>query len=203
MKDLDVVAFSGIRGDTSFFCRKLNFQNPDYNPNVNAAIIQYLASLSTAAEHGFGSFGVLMSAKNAMLGSLKRDWGSVRFGKQLDLSSKNYEENLAEIKREIGEVEFFGELQSYIKKNANKYREEILKSVEKVYKDFQPLLTELDKPQFNKENFKKEYEKFCEKYKSEDKSFKDNVIEPIKTGINEILEKSETTLDDIRIIKKN
>ena len=205
---VDVLVYSGIAPGLSMdvVFRKMHFQNPKDVRNLNASIPNHLAGLSTAAENGFGEFGFTMSAENALLGSLERDWGSVRFGEKLNLSSPNYEENLVEINRQIG-VKFFGKLQSDIKKTANQYREEIPESVQKIWEDFKPLLEKLNQPQsqFNKEDFQTfqtEYEKICEKYKSEDLLFTDNFIKPITTKINEILQKSTPTSDDIKTIKE-
>ena len=77
----DVLVYSGItpiRSGPSYnkVFRKMYFQNTNDVRNLNASIPNYLAGLSTAAENGFGGFGVIMSAKNALLGSLERDWVS-------------------------------------------------------------------------------------------------------------------------------
>ena len=71
----EILAFSGIRYHlpNDVFFRKLNFQNLDNVRNL--------------AEFKFGRFGVIILAKNALLGSLKQDWGSVNFEKKLDLSN--------------------------------------------------------------------------------------------------------------------
>ena len=180
---------------------KLNFQNLKDVRNLNASITNYLAGLSTAAQNGFGRFGIIMSAKNALLGSLERDWGSVKFREKLNLSSPHYKKNLAEINRQK-EVKSFGKLQIDINKTANKYREEIPESLQKISEDFLPLLEELNKPRVNKKDFQEKYKKFCEKYKSEDRFFINHVIEPITTKINEILQKSTPTSDDIKTIKE-
>ena len=200
-----VLVYSGIAINRLFIYGvyiKMNFQNLGNVRNFNGSIPEDLSNLGTAAENGFGSFGVFMFGENALLGSLKRDWGSVRFGEQLNLSSKDCEKNFEEIKTEIDSVNFFGGLQSDIKKIANQYREEIPESVQKIWEDFEPLLEKLNKPQFNKEDFKKEYEKFCEKYKSKNTLFEDNVIKPIITKINEILKNSTSTSDDTQTIKE-
>ncbi len=191
-----VLAYSGIvpkNGDVFNVFRKLNFQNPNDVRNLNASIPNYLAGLFTAAENGFGGFGVIMSAENALLGSLTRDWGSAKFKKKLDLSSPNYKKNLQQIQTGRGDIISFEALQIDISETANKYREAIPESLQKIWEDFLPLLEKLNQPQFNKKDFQKEYKKFCEEYKSEDILFTYHVLDPIKKKIDEILQKSTPT----------
>ena len=199
---VSVLAYSGILHRKSNVFSKLNFQNPNYVRNLNASIPNYLAGLSTAAENGFGNFGILTLADKALFGSLEKDWGSAEFKEKLNLSSANYKENFQAIQAERGDIIFFGALQSAIKETAKQYgREAIPKSVQEIWEDFGPLLEKLNKP-FNKEDFQKEYNKICKKYKSEDRLFEQEVIDPIIKNIKRILRKSTPTSDDIETIKE-
>ena len=195
----EILAFSGIIEPDKLWS-KLNFQNLDAVRNLNASIPDTVAGLSNAAQNGYGGFGLIMPAKSAIIGSLIRDWGSVKYGPMLDLSSAKFRENIEQIKAERP-IKSPAQLQEAIKQKRRELREPIPESVEEVYEDFKPLFEALKRP-FDKEVFKRECNNFWDKYKSENTNFQTNVIIPLQQKINEILEKSEISEGNIADLKK-
>jgi hypothetical protein len=180
--------FSGIRVSAKELFQKMNFQYLDDVRNFNGS--HPINGLTTAAADGFGGFGVIMFVKNALLGSRTGDWGSVRFGSLLNLSDPNYRRNFLNIRqqRQRNFIDYFGGLQNAIQNTGRQHLEAIPESVQKIFEDFEPLLKELNKPKFNKEDFKKKYQEFCQKYQSQHQFFQDSVIQLIIKKINKILQ---------------
>ena len=199
MTNLPIV-YSGIHDRLSAedFSRKLNFLDPNDARNLNASFTNCTAGLNTAAQNGYGGFGAIMPAKVALLGSPTVDWGSAKFGSLLNCSDPNWETNFLDItnQRPGSGINHFAALQLVIGEIARRYRGEIPESVQKILEYFKPLLEALNQTPFNKKDFTKKYDEFCVKYKSEDKLFQKEVIQPIITEINKILENQAPTSDD-------
>ena len=123
----EILAFSGIREPNKLWS-KLNFQDLGAVRNLNASIPNPVAGLSTAAQNGFGDFGgLIMSAKSAIIGSLLKDWGSVKYGLSLDLSSATFQENIRKIQEEQP-IQPLAQLQKAIQQNRTQLKIRQLKT---------------------------------------------------------------------------